>query len=60
MIVACGMIKQVIFFRFRYVLVRKDKESACKVSQNDLTLECEANGNKCYGGTCLRAIYLYI
>ena len=31
---------------------RKDGErgSVCKVSQNDPTLECEANGNNCNGG----------
>ena len=26
-----------------------DERSACKVSQSDPTLECEAIGNNCYG-----------
>ena len=27
-----------------------DEGSAYKISQNDPTYECEANGNNCYGG----------
>ena len=35
-----------VWERRKFYIVR----FVCKVSQNDPTLECEANGNKCFGG----------
>ena len=47
MIVAHSIIEQVIFMSVweRRMEILYGEGSACKVSQNDPTLKCEANGN---------------